>query len=70
MTKINDIIVLMTEARSERTSMAAVRRCVKAAKRLSFTNEEIIELMYWLDYCDAEGVPFKRKNANIVRVWP
>lgn len=65
-TKLEAIISLMKEAQNERGSNSAAKRAVRAAKILGLDQEEIIQLMGWLDYCGADGVPF---HSDVERSW-
>lgn len=66
MTRLDAIKELMSEARTGRNSTASAKRAVRACKTLGLAADEIVQVMRWLEYCNADGVPF---NANVERVW-
>ncbi len=57
--KVIAICDILRDDRAERTSVAAVKRTVEAAKVLGLTNAETIRLLSWMDHCDRDGNPYK-----------
>lgn len=70
MNKIDALIEIMRDARSERASTASAKRIVKAAKTLGLDDKETLVLMNWLEYCDSSGEPYGHTGIKIQRVWP
>lgn len=60
MLKTDALITLMREARSERSSQAALNRSVRACEALQLSIPETVLILGWLDLCDAEGHAYRK----------
>jgi hypothetical protein len=59
MTRLEAVAVLMDEAKKERVSKTAYKRCVRAVKVLDFAPDEQDAILQQLEYHDASGNPYK-----------
>jgi hypothetical protein len=58
MTTIEAILELMHDARSEKSSKASYKRCLKACETMNLSSSDTHMVMHWLDYWDGEGKPY------------
>jgi Holliday junction resolvasome RuvABC DNA-binding subunit len=59
MTRLEAVAVLLDEARKERASKTAYKRCVKALNALGFEADEQNAVLAQLEYHDLNGNPYK-----------
>jgi hypothetical protein len=60
------VIEVVYSERSNRVSTASAKRLVKALKVLGLTQDEIIAVLYRMEYCKQDGEPY---GPKIKRVW-
>lgn len=66
MTKVQAAVELMVQARSTRKhTTTSARRVIAACKALGFDKEQQLAMLWELEYCDRDGVPY----GNVKKVW-